>query len=77
MLSLSKELYKLAHEASKLEAQSTDFDHETVYHYYYDKGGLDFRDKILSVVGGLPQSLTATAVLEVLQRTFPDRHPEV
>ena len=50
-------------------------DHETVYRYYYGKGALDYRDKLLAVLGGLPMTSVAAVAYELVRDTFPDEYP--
>jgi hypothetical protein len=76
--SLSEELRLLSLELLKI-SQSTkrddDKDHETVYSYYYSKGALDFRDKLLALMGGLPPLYSALEAYYVLLDTYPDDYP--
>ena len=57
--------------ATKVEE---DKDHETVYGYYYSKGALDFRDKLLALMGALPPTYSALEAYYVLLDTFPDNY---
>lgn len=78
MSSLSEDLRRLSAELLKI-AQATrqedGKDHETVYGYYYSKGALDYRDKLLEAVGGLPKDYSASEAFQMLLGTFPDRYP--
>jgi hypothetical protein len=78
-MSLSEELRVLSRELDKISrsvAFDEDKDYETVYSYYYSKGALDFRDKLLAKMGALPPTYSALEAYYVLLDTFPDQSPE-
>jgi len=52
--------------------QETDAELETTFGYYYSKGALDFRDKLLAKMGALPPTYSALEAYYVLLDTFPD-----
>ena len=68
---MSLELMKIS-QATKVEGEK---DHETVYGYYYSKGALDYRDKLLEALGALPRDRSATDAFHVLLGTYPDEYP--
>lgn len=76
-MSLSEELRRLSMELNKMSLatkQEEEKDHETVYGYYYSKGALDFRDKLLALMGALPSTYSALEAYYVLLDTFPDTY---
>ena len=76
-MSLSEELRRLSMELHKMSLatkQEEEKDHETVYRYYYSKGALDFRDKLLAKMGALPPTYSALEAYYVLLDTFPDQY---
>lgn len=76
-MSLSEELRRLSMELNKMSLatkQEEEKDHETVYGYYYSKGALDFRDKLLAKMGALPPTYSALEAYYVLLDTFPDAY---
>jgi hypothetical protein len=78
-MSLSEELRVLSRELDKISrsiAFDEDKDFETVYNYYYSKGALDFRDKLLALMGALPPTYSALEAYYVLLDTYPDQNPE-
>ena len=78
MSSLSEELRILSLHLMKL-SQSTkvesEEDHETVYGYYYSKGALDYRDKLVEALGSIRSSCSATEAFSIFLGTFPDEYP--
>ena len=68
---LSLELMKMS-QATKVEDEK---DHETVYGYYYSKGALDYRDRLLEALGALPLGRSARDAFYVLLETYPDTYP--
>jgi hypothetical protein len=76
MPDLSRELHSIAQRVAILEAASgPEKDDETLQRYYYGKGGLDYRDKLLEALGGLPRDYTAVEAFQRLLATFPDDYP--
>ena len=78
-MSLSEELRVLSRELDKISrsvAFDEDKDLETVYRYYYSKGALDFRDKLLAKMGALPPTYSALEAYYVLLDTYPDEYSE-
>ena len=79
-MSLSEELRVLSLELLKIskaaEVEEDDKDYETVYSYYYSKGALDFRDKLLALMGALPPTYSALEAYYVLLDTYPDPYTE-
>ncbi len=65
---LSVQLMKLS-QASKQEDEK---DYETVYGYYYSKGALDYRDKLLELIGGMPKDRSIMEAYYALLETHPD-----
>ena len=75
-MSLAKDLFALAQRVALLEkVNPDDRDHETVYGYYYAKGALDYRDKLLEAIGGLPRDRSVMEAFQMLLGTFPDEYP--
>ena len=75
---IASELSKLASKVAALEVQEQngkDHDHETVYRYYYGKGALDYRDKLLAAIGDLPRTGSALQAYELVRDIFPDKFP--
>ena len=62
--------------AEEKEKQEEEKDHETVYGYYYSKGALDFRDKLLALMGALPPTYSALEAYYVLLDTYPDDYKQ-
>ena len=76
MSSLSRDLHAIAQRVSLLEnAAIGERDDETVWRYYYGKGALDFRDKLVEAIGALPADYTAKEAFQMLLATFPDPFP--
>lgn len=78
MSSLSDRLRELTAEVQRLEVElqgQETKDHETVYRYYYGKGALDFRDKLIAVLGGLKVNYSAVDAYNTFLSTFPDPYP--
>ena len=50
-------------------------DHESVYRYYYGKGALDYRDKIMETIRDMPLHLSVGDVFLILRDLFPDEFP--
>ena len=76
MPSLSKDLHAIAQRVQLLEtAAVAERDDETVWRYYYGKGALDYRDKLIEAMGALPKDYTAVESFQVLLATFPDPFP--
>ena len=76
MPDLSRELHTIAQRVAVLEAaNSPEKDDETLQRYYYGKGGLDYRDKLMEVMGALPKDYTAMEAFQLLLGTYPDDYP--
>lgn len=78
-MSLSEELRRLSMELNKMSLatkQEEEKDYETVYGYYYSKGALDFRDKLLALMGALPPTYSALEAYYVLLDTYPDAYDD-
>jgi len=77
-MTLSEELKVLATELLKM-SKSTELedekDHETVYGYYYSKGALDYRDKLLDRIGEIPRDSSVMEAFYALLETFPSDYP--
>ncbi len=50
-------------------------DEETLKSFFYSKGALDYRDKILAVVNEAVHHSTASDIFYLLVNTFPDDYP--
>jgi hypothetical protein len=75
-VSLAKDLFSIAQRVALLEkADTEDSDHETVYGYYYSKGALDYRDKLLELMGNLPTHHSALVAFQLLLETYPEDYP--
>ncbi len=77
-MSLSEELRQLSMELHKMSLSTKveeEKDYENVYGYYYSKGALDFRDKLLALMGALPPTYSALEAYYVLLDTYPDDYP--
>ena len=77
-MKVSETLAAMAREVRSMEVELNSIeekDHETVYRYHYGKGALDYRDKLLKILGDLPQDCTAATSYEFLRNTFPDPYP--
>lgn len=75
MSMLSKDLHALSMELLKLSqatSQEGDENHEKVYSYYYSKGALDYRDKLLEVLGNVYNTSSAADAYRILLKTYPD-----
>lgn len=75
MSMLSKDLHALSMELLKLSqatSQEGDENHEKVYSYYYSKGALDYRDKLLEVLGNISNTSSAADAYYTLLKTYPD-----
>lgn len=78
-MSLSEELRRLSMELNKMSLatkQEEEKDYETVFGYYYSKGALDFRDKLLAIMGGLKPTYSALEAYYVLLDTYPDAYDD-
>jgi hypothetical protein len=78
-MSLSEELRRLSMELNKMSLatkQEEEKDYETVFGYYYSKGALDFRDKLLALMGALPPTYSALEAYYVLLDTYPDAYDD-
>jgi hypothetical protein len=74
--SLSSDLHAIAQRVQLLETAATaDRDDETVWRYYYGKGALDYRDKLIEAMGAIPREYTAVEAFQLLLATFPDPYP--
>jgi hypothetical protein len=77
--SLSEDLRVLSIQLMKL-SRATDQEHDThqesVYSYYYSKGALDYRDKLLEAIGALPRDRSVVEAFHILLATFPDEYKE-
>lgn len=75
--SLSEDLRVLSVQLMKL-SQATereyDKDQETLNSYYYSKGALDYRDKLLALMGALPPTYSALQAYYLLLEQFPDSY---
>jgi hypothetical protein len=58
-----------------LEEAGDPIDDETVKRFYYGKGALDYRDKLVDFFGDQPSSRTALDVFHDFLRIFPDPYP--
>lgn len=77
-MTLANDLRRISTELLRVAQSVEGDDHkdlETVYGYYYSKGALDYRDKLLEAVGALPKDYSASEAFQVLLATFPDRYP--
>jgi hypothetical protein len=68
--SLSVQLLKLS-QATKRE---DDKNEESSYSYYYSKGALDYRDKLLELIGNMSKNRSALDVYFLLLDNFPDSY---
>ena len=78
-MSLSDDLHRVSAELIRISQAASfeaDKDYETVYNYYYSKGALDFRDKLLALMGALPPTYSALEAYYVLLDTYPDQYSE-
>ena len=76
MSSLSRDLHAIAQRVSLLEnAAIGERDDETVWRYYYGKGALDYRDKLVELLGAMPRDRTALEAFQLLLGTFPEPFP--
>ena len=74
-MSISSELSALAQRVRLLEEAGDTPSYEQVKRYFYGKGSLDYRDKLIEEIGALPKDLTVTDALNVILGTFPDPYP--
>jgi hypothetical protein len=75
---VSETLTAMAREVQSMEVELSSHksqDHDTANRYYYGKGSLDFRDKLLKLLGQIPKECTAETAFEILRATFPDPYP--
>lgn len=75
---VSETLSAMAREVSQMEAELLDCDrqdHDTVYRYYYGKGALDYRDKLLKAAEQCKSDQVTWTVVELLKTIFPDPYP--
>ncbi len=75
-MSLSRELFKIAQSVKLLEEAGDSADNETVKRYFYEKGALDYRDKIIDILSGVPAHQTALEVFQDLLNVFPDPYSD-
>jgi hypothetical protein len=75
-MSLSADLFALAQRVKLLEEAGVD-EHkdEKLHRYYYGKGSLDYRDKLLDLVGSMSSKRTALDAFHLLLGTYPDPFP--
>ena len=75
-MSLSRDLYAVYERVRLLEnAATAERNEEVVWRYYYDKGALDYRDKLMEAMGAIPKDRSASEAFMVLLGTFPDPYP--
>ena len=74
-MSLSHELFSLAQRVKLLEEAGNPTDDETIKRYFYGKGALDYRDKLIEALGGVPRDRTAVEAFQTLLGTYPDPYP--
>ena len=74
-MSLSHELFSLAQRVKLLEEAGEPADNETIKRYFYGKGALDYRDKLIEFFGDQPSSRTALDVFQDFLNIFPDPYP--
>ena len=72
---LSKQLFDIAQRVKILEEGEEGLDNETMKRYYYGKGALDYRDKLLTALGELPMTSVVVVAYELVRDTFPDPYP--
>lgn len=74
-MSLSHELFSLAQRVKLLEEAGNPTDDETMKRYFYGKGALDYRDKLMDFFGQQPMSRNAMDVFNDFLNIFPDPYP--
>jgi hypothetical protein len=74
-MSLSRELFSIAQRVKLLEEAGDPIDNETVKRFYYGKGALDYRDKLMDFFGHQPMSRNAMDVFHDFLSIFPDPYP--
>ena len=74
-VSLSHELFSLAQRVKLLEEAGNPTDDETMKRYFYGKGALDYRDKLMDFFGQQPMSRNAMDVFNDFLNIFPDPYP--
>jgi hypothetical protein len=74
-VSLSRELFSIAQRVKLLEEAGDPVDDETIKRYFYGKGALDYRDKLIARMGALPPTYSALEAYYVLLEVFPDPYP--
>ncbi len=77
MPSLSRDLFSIAQRVQLLESAAlAERDDETVWRYYYEKGALDYRDKLMEFFGNQPSSRSALDVFHDFLNIYPDPYSE-
>ena len=72
-MSLSRELYEVYERVRLLEnAVVEERDEDVLRRYFYEKGALDYRDKLMEAMGAIPKDRSASEAFMVLLSTFPD-----
>ncbi len=74
-MSLSHELFGIAQRVKLLEESGNPADDETIKRYFYGKGALDYRDKLMEFFGNQPSSRSALDVFHDFLSIFPDPYP--
>ncbi len=74
-MSLSRELFSVAQRVKLLEEAGNPVDDETIKRYFYGKGALDYRDKLMDFFGHQPMSRNAMDVFNDFLNIFPDPYP--
>jgi hypothetical protein len=74
-MSLSRELFSIAQRVKLLEEAGEPHEDETIKRYFYGKGALDYRDKLIEALGGIPKDYTAVEAFQTLLGTYPDPYP--
>jgi hypothetical protein len=77
--SLSEDLGAISVQLMKLSTatkQENDKNNETTYAYYYSKGGLDYRDKLLALLSTMPKGSSALQAFYLVLNQFPDPYAD-